>query len=151
MNSVKLAAQSNKGEKASANDRINVGLIGARNIGGKTHLLSLVGSPQCQLVAICDVDKNVLDLAIQNVEKQYAENTGQCSYKGVRSYGDFRELLQHEGLDAVLIATPDHWHVPIAKAAIMSGKDIYVEKPLTLHIAEGQELIDLMKTHSGPP
>jgi len=63
----------------------------------------------------------------------------------LKAYRDFRELLQQDDLDAVLIATPDHWHVPMAKAAVKAGKDVFVEKPLSHYVQEGRELADLAK------
>ncbi len=142
-----FAANAKAGDKKPANERINVALIGARNMGGKTHLPSLAGSSQCQLVAVCDVDEKVRKEAISKAEKIYADQYESSGYKGIKGYRDFRSLLQRDDIDAVLIATPDHWHVPIAKEAVRSGKDVYVEKPLSLAIKEGRELADLLKTH----
>lgn len=141
------AAKKNKEKGRSANDRINIGIIGLKNIGGKVHLPSVVGSSECQLVGICDVDAKILAEAKENAEALYAEKLGKSGYKGIKTYGDFRKLLQRKDLDAVMIATPDHWHVPIAKEAIRAGLDVYVEKPLSLHIQEGRELIDLLEEH----
>ncbi|MDQ8180744.1 Gfo/Idh/MocA family oxidoreductase [Pelagicoccus sp. SDUM812005] len=141
------ASEAEGKRKRSANDRINVGLIGVKNLGGKVHLPSVVGSPECQLVGICDVDAKVAEEALNTAEGLYAEQAGKSGYKGIRTYGDFRELLQRKDLDAVMIATPDHWHVPIAKEAIRAGLDVYVEKPLSLHIEEGRELVELLKVH----
>lgn len=131
----------------SPNDRINIALIGARNMGGKAHLPSLVGSTDCQLVAICDTDTSVLSAAIEKATVLYAEKNESGAPVGITGYGDYREVLQRDDIDAVLIATPDHWHVPIAKAAVMAGKDVYVEKPLSLYVQEGRELADLLKTY----
>jgi len=128
----------------SPNERIQVALIGARNMGGRTHLPSLVGANECQLTAICDVDQNVLAEAVQKAETKYAEKEERPRFRGVRGYGDFREVMANDEIDAVLIATPDHWHVPLAKAAILAGKDVYVEKPLSLYIEEGRDLSDLV-------
>ncbi len=129
----------------SPNEKIQVALIGARNMGGKTHLPSLIGSPECQLVGICDVDQNVVKAAMKQAERRYARGKDKESFQGVKGYTDFREVIQNPEIDAVLIATPDHWHCPIAKAAILAGKDVYVEKPLSLYIEEGRELSDLAK------
>lgn len=141
------SASEKKEKKRKANDRINVGIVGVKNLGGKTHLPSVVGSAECQLVGICDVDSAVLAEAIGNAEAQYAEQEGKSGYKGIKGYGDFREMFQRKDLDAVMIVTPDHWHVPIAKEAIRAGLDVYVEKPLSLHIQEGRELVDLLEEH----
>lgn len=141
------AKDENDKKKRSANDRINIGLIGAKNLGGKVHLPSVVGSSECQLIGVCDVDANVANDALKNAESLYAEQSGKSGYKGLKAYGDFRELLQRKDLDAVMIATPDHWHVPIANEAIRAGLDVYVEKPLSLHIEEGRELVELLEVY----
>jgi predicted dehydrogenase len=132
----------------SAGDRINIALIGARNMGAGTHLPTIVGSPDCQLVAICDTDAMVLGAALEKARQGYIEKNETSDHQGIDGYGDFREVLQRDDIDAVVIATPDHWHVPMAKAAVRAGKDVYVEKPLSLFIQEGRELADLLTTHS---
>lgn len=139
-----LRARSSAQSARMANDRINVALIGARNMGGKSHLPSLVGSDQCQLVAICDVDANVLAEALAKAEQGYAEKNGTTGHQGIKTYGDYRDVLADDDVEAVVIATPDHWHVPMAKAAVMAGKDVYVEKPLSLYVGEGRELVELV-------
>ena len=141
------SASDKSSPKKSANDRIQLALIGAKNQGGRVHLPTLVSDDHCQLVTVCDVDRQVQSEAIQNASKQYTEQTGKSEYRGVKGMSDFREVMADEAIDAVVIATPDHWHVPIAKAAILAGKDVYVEKPLSLHIQEGRELVELTKKH----
>lgn len=121
---------------------IRVALIGANNIGGKTHLPTLVGDSRCLLSAICDVDRNVRAKAVASATERYAANGTPSS---VRSVGDFREVMMDVSIDAVVIATPDHWHVPLAKAAVLAGKDVYVEKPLSLYVSEGRELVELAR------
>lgn len=133
------------GIKRSPNDRIQIALIGAQNIGGKTHLPTLVGAKECQLTTICDVDSDVSAESAEKAKKLYAEQTGKSSYSGIREIPDFRDVVSRDDIDAVVIGTPDHWHVPIAKAAIEAGKDVYVEKPLSFYLTEGRELIDLVK------
>ncbi|MCB1122714.1 MAG: Gfo/Idh/MocA family oxidoreductase [Verrucomicrobiae bacterium] len=142
-----LSASTDAVPGKSPNDRIQLALIGANNQGGRVHLPSLVGDDNCQVVAICDVDRKVQEDAIAKASAQYAEQTGKASYKGIKAVPDFREVMADDAVDAVVIATPDHWHVPIAKAAVLAGKDVYVEKPLSLHIQEGRELVELAKKH----
>ena len=92
-----------------------------------------------QIVAICDVDKRQRDSAIQVKELANA-----------RVYHDYRELLDKEtGVDAVIIATPDHWHVPICQAALQAGKHVYCEKPLAHSITECRVLEKLARSHPG--
>lgn len=142
-----VAASTIKVSQRSANDRIQLALIGAKNQGGLIHLPTLVSSEDCQLVSICDVDGQVQSEAIQTASAQYAKQYGKSEYKGISGVPDFREIMENDEIDGVVIATPDHWHVPVAKAAILAGKDVYVEKPLSLHIEEGRELVELANKH----
>lgn len=144
---ISTVAASSSTAKKSANDRIQLALIGAKNQGGRVHLPTLVSSDDCQVVAICDVDSNVQKEAIDKASAQYAEQYGKTKYDGIKGIADFRDVLARDDIDAVVIATPDHWHVPMAKASILAGKDVYVEKPLSLHIEEGRELVELSKAH----
>ncbi len=129
---------------ASANSRIQVALIGARNMGGRTHLPSMVGSDLCQVVAICDVDSKIRQEFIDKASQQYAEQTGVSKYEGIEGYEDYRDLLNNDKIDAVVMATPDHWHVPMSKDFIKAKKDVYVEKPVSLFVTEGRELMDIV-------
>ena len=72
---------------------------------------------------------------------------GKGTYKGCKAYNDFRELLARDDIDAVVIATPDHWHVPIALAAVRAGKDVYVEKPLGVSMEQDKALRAAVHTH----
>jgi predicted dehydrogenase len=83
--------------------------------------------------------------AKQQVEEGYAKSQPAGSYKGCATYRDFQELLARQDIDAVMIATPDHWHVPMALAAMESGKDVSLEKPITRSIGEGRKLTDAAK------
>ena len=120
-------------------------LIGANNMGGKTHLPTLVGEDRVQLRAICEVDSEVLKNALATASKKYAEKTQQADYKGIEGIKDFRQLLTRPDIDAVVIAVPDHWHVPMATQFVKAGKAVYVEKPLSLFISEGREFAELVK------
>lgn len=128
--------------------RVSVALIGARNMGGKTHLPTIVGEDRMQLRAICDVDSLVRADALAVAAKGYAEKSNQATYKGIDGVGDFRDLLDRDDIDAVVIAVPDQWHVPMAKAFIRAGKAVYVEKPLSLRIREGRELAEVTRQHN---
>jgi predicted dehydrogenase len=132
--------------RRSANDRINMACIGIRNQGGG-HLKSLSGNGQVQVVAVCDVDARIREAGKKLVEDKYASQSASGSYKGCDAYNDFREVMARNDVDAVMIATPDHWHALIALAAIRSGKDVYCEKPLTLTIAEGRAISDAARRY----
>ncbi len=125
---------------AAANERIMLGFIGI-GIQSRGHLKKFVGTPDVQVVAVCDVEATRLANAKQIVEDGYAKQSGTGSYKGCDTYKDFRELLARDDIDAVVIGTPDHWHAIPAIAAAGRGKDIYCEKPLSLTIAEGRAMV----------
>jgi myo-inositol 2-dehydrogenase/D-chiro-inositol 1-dehydrogenase len=118
-------------------ERINIGSIGVGRMG-TDDLKEALGFKQVQVVAVCDVDSNRVGAARQLVEKRYAGQSTDGGYKGCAAFKDFRELLAREDIDAVLIATPDHWHALPAIAAARAGKDIFLQKPLTLTIQEGR-------------
>ena len=113
---------------------IGVGGQGSGLLGG------FLGLPQGQSIATCDTFKKRAEGAAARVEAHYARQTAKDSYKGCKAYTDFREMLARDDIDAVVIATPDHWHVPTALAAVRSGKDVYVEKPLGLSIEQDKTL-----------
>jgi predicted dehydrogenase len=128
----------------AANEKLAVGFIGVGTMG-RGHLGDCLGRSEIEVVAVCDVVKERLDSAQQMVEKRYGDRIKSGTYSGVKAYGDYRELLNHKGLDAVVIATPDHWHVNIAVSAARAGKHIYCEKPLTHNVAEGRWLVNEVK------
>ncbi|MHC4719832.1 MAG: Gfo/Idh/MocA family protein, partial [Planctomycetota bacterium] len=115
------------GARAPSN-RITIGCIGLGS-QGVWNMQGLMSKPQAQVLAVCDVDANQLERA---------QKTAGLDEKS--AYTDYRELLARDDIDAVVVSTPDHWHVPISIAAAKAGKDIYCEKPLTLTIAEGRAL-----------
>ncbi len=128
----------------AANDKLTLGFIGVGTMG-RGHLGNFLGRAEVEVVAVCDVVKERLDDAVGRVEKKYADRTKSGAYKGVKAYTDFRELLALKGLDAVVIATPDHWHhIPCVLAA-RAGKHIYCEKPLTHNVAEGRQIVEEVK------
>ena len=126
------------------NDRLNVGFIGV-GTQGRGHVNRLVGQADVQVVAISDVVIERTNAAKEIVEKKYAEAAKSGAYKGCATYNDFRELLARKDIDAVVIATPDHWHALGCVAAAEAKKDIYCEKPLTHTIAQGKKIIDAVR------
>jgi predicted dehydrogenase len=134
-----VVAARSRGAFAAPSDRLNVGFIGVGTMG-RGHLGRFVGYADVQVVAVCDVESTRRESAKKMVEDRYAQAAGKGSYKGCQAYNDFRELLALEGLDAVVIATPDHWHALPAIAAAKAGKDIYCEKPLARTIGEGRAM-----------
>ncbi|RYG09349.1 MAG: Gfo/Idh/MocA family oxidoreductase, partial [Chitinophagaceae bacterium] len=118
-------------------DRINLGFIGT----GKQSATLLNGLMKCaetMTLAACDVDRNKLAHFTSSANAANKKKAGAT----ITTYGQYRELLQRKDIDAVVIATPDHWHAQIAIDAAKEGKDIYCEKPLSLTIAEGRAMVD---------
>ena len=125
------------------NDRIGIGCIGM-GTQGVSLMDGFVSNKGTQVVAVCDVDTTRRETRRKRVEELYAKQTGR-DYKGCVGYNDFRELLARKDIDAVVIATPDHWHAVIAVAACKAKKDIYCEKPLTESIYEARALVDAVR------
>ena len=131
---------------AAANERINLAFIGVGTMG-RGHVNRFLGHADVQVVAISDVVKERAESAKEIVEKKYAEAMKSGQYKGCDVYNDFRELLARPDIDAVLIATPDHWHALNCVAAAHAKKDIYCEKPLTHTIAQGAKIIEAVRAN----
>jgi len=100
-----------------------------------------------RVLAVSDVDTTRRDHAKQAVESEYAKAAKDGDYKGCEAYSDFRELLARQDIDAVVIATPDHWHALVAIAAANAGKDIYCEKPMAHTILEGRAMVNAVRAH----
>ena len=134
--------------KDRASNRITIGCIGLGMEGMHKDLRNMLAQDDTQVLAVCDVDRSRLATGDQAVESHYAKSSSNGDYKGVTSYNDFRDLLARNDIDAVVVATPDHWHVPISILAVRAGKDVYCEKPLTRTIAEGRQLADEVERYA---
>ncbi len=113
-------------------NRINLGCVGL-GPQGRGVMGNFLAQSDCRVVALCDVLKRHLDAALDQVNQHYKD-------KACATHTDYRDLLGRNDVDAVLIATPDHWHVPVAVAAARANKDMYLEKPMGLSIEEDQVL-----------
>lgn len=122
-------------------NRVNVALIG-RGAMGSGHLRRLVGDPGFQLRAVCDVDRTRREAGREAVEAHYAAETAVGRYRDCASCNDYREVLARDDIDAVLIASPDHWHALHAIDAAKAGKDVYCEKPVSLTVEEGRRIVE---------
>jgi predicted dehydrogenase len=131
-------------DRAAPSERITVGFIGCGKMANDYHLSTLLKLGDVQALAVCEVDTTRRKHAKKRVEDAYAKDG---SYRGCDQYTDFRELLARADIDAVCIATPDHWHaIPLIEAC-KAGKDVYCEKPLTLTILEAKRSIDAVRKH----
>ena len=125
--------------KESANDTINIAVVGIRS-RGSAHYKSFARMKNVNVAAICDIDENQFPKALENLKKE-----GQ---KNVKTYTDFRKLLENKDIDAVSIATPDHWHSLQAIWACQAGKDVYVEKPVSHNVWEGRKVVEAARKYN---
>ena len=123
-----------------ADQKKRVGLIGC-GWYGKCDLLRLIQVAPVEVVSLCDVDKQMLAGAAEIIASR------QASKKKPRTYHDYREMLREKDLDIVLIATPDHWHALPMIAAVEAGADVYVQKPISVDVIEGQAMLAAARKH----
>jgi predicted dehydrogenase len=129
------------GQKAranGANERFTVALIGCGGMG-RYKLNNFMDTKQCDVVAICDVDDEMLEAADKDVQKK----TG----KAPKHVKDYRKVIDMKDLDIVIVATPDHWHAAPMMLACQAGKDVYVEKPCCHNILEGRAMVNAAKKY----
>jgi predicted dehydrogenase len=131
--------------KNPPSDRIQIGQIGCGRIARGHDIGETIRYDKARFVAVCDVDSKRLSDGKKLIEEHYAARSGTRKYSGVKMYGDYREMLSDRSLDAVIISTPDHWHARPAIEAALAGKDIYLQKPTSLTIAEGRLLSDIVR------
>jgi predicted dehydrogenase len=137
-----------------ANEKIRVGFIGVGNRG--TQLMKIfMDQPDVEIAALCDVYEPYITRDRSKVDSRYIKDRpGQIPEMGeifnnkVEKYSDYRKLLDNNTIDAVCIATPDHWHALMTIDAIKAGKDVYIEKPLTKTIHEGRAMVNAGKNSS---
>ncbi len=115
-----------------ANDRVRIGMIGCGGIA-KAHFAALEPQRDAEVIATCDVDPERLGAMSTAAAARYG--------KAPTAYADFRKLLENKDIDAVFVASPDHWHALHLIHACRAGKDVYVEKPLSFSVAEGQAMV----------
>ncbi len=119
--------------------QINVGAIGLGRISRGHDLPAILKNDSARVMAVCDLDANRVVDGKKFVNDFYAKKTGKA-YDGVTGYASYHELLANKDIDAVVISTPDHQHAILAVAAVRAGKDVYLQKPASLTIAEGRYL-----------
>ena len=127
--------------RIAPSDQLNIGVIGIKGMGF-ADLTAAVKIPGVNLVAVCDVDKNVIDQRLKDLAKLNIDASK------VKTYSDYRSLLANKDIDAVIIGTPDHWHALIMMHACEAGKDVYVEKPVGNSIMECRAMMDAQQKYS---
>ena len=121
-----------------ANEKVGIALIGARNMGWN-DLASAMHTGGARVVAIADVDKEILERRAGDCEKKFKAKPD--------LYSDYRKVLERKDVDAVIIGTPDHWHCLQACDACSAGKDVYLEKPIANSIAECDAIVNYAKKY----
>jgi predicted dehydrogenase len=128
-------------------DIISLGFIGTGKQGrGLTN--SFLSTNEARIVAMSEVYKAKAQLTIDRIKTFYEKNPQSGTYSEIPVYNDFRELLARKDVDAVVIATPDHWHAAMAVRAAEAGKDIYCEKPLALTVKEGRAMVNAARKYN---
>jgi predicted dehydrogenase len=130
--STAAAAAASRTVFGSPNDTIRIATIGLRS-RGKDHIKEITGQPNVELVALCDVDQKILDDRAKALETQ--------TQKKPMVFTDYRKLLEDKSIDAISIATPNHWHALMTIQACQAGKDVYVEKPCTHNLYEAKQIV----------
>ena len=118
--------------------RIRVGHVGCGRIAQSHDMPGVARSGLAEVVAVCDLDSKRVASGKATIERLYRDKPA----PQVDTYGDYRELIARKDIDAIVISTPDHWHAEIALAAIKAGKDVYLQKPMTMTHEEGVILRD---------
>ena len=127
------------GQILGSNDRLNFAVIGL-NGRGYAHLSALKANRSAARIShVCDVDNNILRKFADAVQRETGESPAMDK--------DFRAILEQKDVDAITIATPDHWHAPMAIAGLQAGKHVYVEKPCSHNPAEGQILLQAQQKY----
>ncbi|MHC4510408.1 MAG: Gfo/Idh/MocA family protein, partial [Planctomycetota bacterium] len=161
---VPASALGNVGGVAPSN-RIVMGCVGLGGMG-MGNMRGFLNRKDSQIVAVCDVSTSGREVygpnangygnkgkdlgrepAQKEVDEHYARRNSSGRHKGCAAYKDFRDLIAREDIDAVVVTTPDHWHVPISLTAVEAGKDVYCEKPLSLTLTEGRVLADAVRRY----
>ncbi|PRY41990.1 putative dehydrogenase [Spirosoma oryzae] len=130
--------------KNAPSNRINVAAIGTGRISRGHDMPGVWQYDNARIMAVCDLDSQRAEDAKRLVNEYYAKKSGK-DYDGVRVYTDYRDLLTNKDIDAVIVSTPDHWHAPIVIDAVRAKKDVYMQKPASLTIAEGRMMADAVK------
>jgi myo-inositol 2-dehydrogenase/D-chiro-inositol 1-dehydrogenase len=132
------------GQNSPANT-IQVAQIGCGRIAREMDLPGILKHNLARVVAVCDLDARRVQQGKRLVEEYYARKSGGQKQPEVRTYADFRELLMSREIDAVAISTPDHWHAEPMLRAALAGKDVYVQKPFAMTIAEGRAVSNTLR------
>ncbi len=125
--------------RAAASNRLRIAHIGLGGMGNN-HLNWFAALPEVEIVALCDLDEDHLNGTLKSLKTLHPDTQA-------KTYSDFRHVLDRKDIDAITVATPDHWHAQIATLAFQAGKDVYGEKPLSYDVKEGQVMLKYLNQH----
>ena len=128
-------------------DIIALGFIGTGK-QGRSLTRQFLSTKEIRISAISEVYQAKAQLTLDSIKELFSKNTDWGTYADIPVYNDFRELLSRKDIDAVVIATPDHWHAGVAVRAANAGKDIYCEKPLSLTVKEGRAMVNATRKNN---
>ncbi len=132
--------------KNAPSNRITVGFIGTGRQAFGANIPQMLAVPGVQVVAVSDVDSWRMNAAEKTISDFYTKQTGK-TYKGCATEGDFREIIHNKSIDALMISTPDHWHIPMGLMAAQEKKHFAIEKPLSLSVQEGRMLANAVEKY----
>lgn len=127
--------------RIAPSDQLHIGAIGVNGMGW-ADTTSALKIPGVNLIAICDIDQNVIDRRLNDLKKNNVDTAK------IKTYGDYRKLLDNKDVDAVIIGTPDHWHALIMMDACAAGKDVYCEKPVGNSIGECRAMVQAQQRYN---
>lgn len=126
--------------------RIGVGIVGCGRIARTLNIPGILAHhTEARIVAVSDVDRRRMEAAKVAVVAEYVRLFGAPAERAVRTFSDYRDLIADPAVDAVMICTPDHWHAQPTIEAALAGKDIFLQKPLSLTIREGRQMVDVVR------
>jgi len=132
--------------KNAPSNQLTVGVVGTGLIAS-SHIGTLTGREDARILAVCDLMRSKAEKARDRIDTAYGKTKATGTSRGVSVYSTHEELIARADIDVVFVCTPDHWHAAVAKAAMVAGKDVYCEKPLTLTVREGRVLVDTARRY----
>ena len=132
--------------KNSPSNQLTIGFVG-NGLNCASHVAPLTAREDCRVIATCDVMRSKAEKMRDRLETAYGKSKASGTSRGVDIHNFHEEVIGRTDIDVILVSTPDHWHAAVAKAAMIAGKDVYCEKPLTLTIREGRVLVDTARRY----
>ena len=132
--------------KNAPSNQLTVGLVG-NGLICSSHVGTLTGREDCRVLATCDVNRGKAERMRDRLDRAYGKTKDSGASRGVDVHHLYEELIARDDLDVVFVCTPDHWHAAVANAAMLAGKDVYCEKPLTLTVREGRILTNTARRY----